>query len=204
MPPSSLLITVGSTLFPALTDPLLSPSFLSSLSGLGVGRVVVQYGGAELPAEFLNALQAQPPSPSPSPSPCHNEEQRQGVDAQGKGKGKIGDVQVEVMRYTDDFEGLVDSVEAVISHAGSGSILTTLRSRPPKPLLIVPNTGLMDNHQVELAEALGRDGFCAVAAVSELQEQIPLFLQRTDALKTFPERNTHAFSNVVDEVMGFV
>ncbi|ODN88424.1 hypothetical protein L198_06695 [Cryptococcus wingfieldii CBS 7118] len=200
MPPSSLLITVGSTLFPALTDPLLSPSFLSSLSGLGVGRIVVQYGGAELPAEFLHALQPQSRSPSPSP----DEEQWRGVDAQGKGKGKIGDVQVEVMRYTDDFEGLVGSVEAVISHAGSGSILTTLRSRPPKPLMIVPNTGLMDNHQVELAEALGRDGFCAVAAVSELQEQIPLFLQKTDALKTFPERDTHAFSNVVDEVMGFV
>ena len=85
------------------------------------------------------------------------------------------------MRFTDDFEGLVRSVDAVISHAGmcltrkmvstrwtdwgpgSGSILTILRT--PKPLLVVPNTSLMDNHQAELADALGKDGYLAVSTV---------------------------------------
>ncbi|WVQ76546.1 hypothetical protein IAR50_006216 [Cryptococcus sp. DSM 104548] len=193
MSPISILVTVGSTLFPSLTNPLLSPTFLTSLSALGVKRIVIQYGAAELPSDFVHALQQ-----------SQDSSQGRALDAQGSAIGKIDSVEVEVMRYTDDFEGLVNSVEAVISHAGSGSILTTLRSRPSKPLMIVPNEGLMDNHQAELAEALGRDGFCMVASVSELQEQIPLFLQKTDAFKTFPEKNGEPFSKVVDEVMGFV
>jgi beta-1,4-N-acetylglucosaminyltransferase len=46
---------------------------------------------------------------------------------------------------------------------GAGSILTVLRSDPPKPLLVIPNTELMDNHQAELADALGREGYLLVS-----------------------------------------
>ncbi len=46
---------------------------------------------------------------------------------------------------------------------GSGSILTVLRA--PRPLLVVPNTSLMDNHQAELADALGREGYLNVSTV---------------------------------------
>lgn len=41
--------------------------------------------------------------------------------------------------------------------SGSGSILTALRMS--KPLLVVPNETLMDNHQVELADALEKEGY---------------------------------------------
>ena len=44
----TLLVTVGSTLFPALTNHILSPTILSLLPQLGVGRLVVQYGRADL------------------------------------------------------------------------------------------------------------------------------------------------------------
>lgn len=40
--------------------------------------------------------------------------------------------------------------------SGSGSILTVLRT--PRPLLVVPNSELMDNHQAQLADALGGGG----------------------------------------------
>jgi beta-1,4-N-acetylglucosaminyltransferase len=46
---------------------------------------------------------------------------------------------------------------------GSGSILAALRM--PRPLLVVPNAELMDDHQQELAEALQGGGYLSVSSV---------------------------------------
>jgi beta-1,4-N-acetylglucosaminyltransferase len=46
---------------------------------------------------------------------------------------------------------------------GSGSILQILRAG--KRLLVVPNTGLMDNHQAEVADALSEQGYVMVSSV---------------------------------------
>lgn len=46
---------------------------------------------------------------------------------------------------------------------GSGSILTALRAG--KPLLVVPNTDLMDNHQAQLADELARGNYLATATI---------------------------------------
>lgn len=51
--------------------------------------------------------------------------------------------------------------------AGAGSIFEALRAR--KPLLVVVNAGLMDNHQQELAEALAARGHLAHCAPAGLQ-----------------------------------
>lgn len=91
----TLLVTVGSTLFPSLTDAILSPSILALLPTLGVARLVVQYGRAAIPPEL-----------------------GVGVDSQGSGAGVVGELEVELMRYTDDFDGLIKAADAIISHAG--------------------------------------------------------------------------------------
>ena len=52
-------------------------------------------------------------------------------------------------------ESRVDGL--VISHAGSGSILDALRYGVP--CIVVPNTELLHNHQLELAEELSRLGY---------------------------------------------
>lgn len=46
---------------------------------------------------------------------------------------------------------------AVDRHKGSGSILDALRINVP--LIVVPNPHLLDNHQVELAEELAKQGY---------------------------------------------
>ena len=171
MSPQTLLVTVGSTLFVSLTETILSPSILSILPGLGIRKIVVQYGAADLLAlTQIEDLE---------------------VDAHGRGQfvwrdyNGLGEVAVQVLKYTDDFTGLVASADAIISHAGvyipcslsrhssassssnpagSGSILTSLRSGP-KPLLVVPNTSLMDNHQAELAVELEKQGYLTVSTV---------------------------------------
>lgn len=46
---------------------------------------------------------------------------------------------------------------ALLIHSGSGSILEALRYQIP--LVVVPNTGLLDNHQEELADAMERNNY---------------------------------------------
>jgi beta-1,4-N-acetylglucosaminyltransferase len=99
----TLLVTVGSTLFGALTDLILSTNILFRLPSLGVSKLVVQYGSADLPTHTSKNLE---------------------VDAAGAGSficttyNGDGEVAVQVMRYTKDFAGLVGSADAIISHAG--------------------------------------------------------------------------------------
>ncbi|APA12214.1 hypothetical protein SS1G_10797 [Sclerotinia sclerotiorum 1980 UF-70] len=60
------------------------------------------------------------------------------------------------------FYGTGESLEGVvISHAGSGTILDALRIGVP--LIVVPNTSLLDNHQAELADELERQGYVTKA-----------------------------------------
>ena len=97
----TLLVTVGSTLFPALTAAILSPLTLDHLSSLGVTRLIVQYGREDLSASL---------SYSDLPPVL--------FDAKGGARMAWKGMEVELMRFTDDFEGLVRAIGAVISHAG--------------------------------------------------------------------------------------
>ncbi|CAD6576925.1 MAG: N-acetylglucosaminyldiphosphodolichol N-acetylglucosaminyltransferase catalytic subunit alg13 [Tremellales sp. Tagirdzhanova-0007] len=165
--PSTLLVTVGSTLFPPLTDLVLSSPFLDHLSTQAVSRLIVH------------------------------------LDYKGAVTFSWKEMSVEIMRFTDDFEGLVKQVDGVISHAGSGSILTVLRRAIP--LLVVPNTSLMDNHQAELASALEAQGFLTVSTVEDLQAKLAGWLRspaRQDA-PPFPPLESGRFRAILDETAGF-
>jgi UDP-N-acetylglucosamine:LPS N-acetylglucosamine transferase len=93
----SLLVTVGSTLFPKLTDAILSASVLEILAGR-ISTLTVQLGSALPPSDLRTTL-----------------------DDFDSSKGLYQGVRVEIMDYTTDFEGLVKSSDMVISHAGTNS-----------------------------------------------------------------------------------
>ncbi|CAM8922897.1 unnamed protein product [Rhodiola kirilowii] len=75
--------------------------------------------------------------------------------------GEDGSLAVEYFTFSSSIADHIKSADLVISHAGSGSIFETLRLR--KPLIVVVNEDLMDNHQSELAEELAerKHLFCA-------------------------------------------
>jgi beta-1,4-N-acetylglucosaminyltransferase len=91
---ASLLVTVGSTLFPKLTDAILSAPILEILAGR-ISTLTVQLGSAPPPSDLRTTL-----------------------DKFDGSKGSYRGMRVEVMDYTTDFEGLVKSSDMVISHAG--------------------------------------------------------------------------------------
>ena len=64
----------------------------------------------------------------------------------------------------------MDTASLVISHAGSGSIFEALRAK--KPLVVVVNDLLMDNHQKELANELSARKYCVATTPENLLETI--------------------------------
>ncbi|OIW10229.1 hypothetical protein TanjilG_27980 [Lupinus angustifolius] len=69
-----------------------------------------------------------------------------------KCEGDDGSLGVDYFTFSSTIAENIRSASLVISHAGSGSIFETLKVG--KPLIVVVNEDLMDNHQIELAEEL--------------------------------------------------
>ncbi|XP_009980599.1 PREDICTED: UDP-N-acetylglucosamine transferase subunit ALG13 homolog [Tauraco erythrolophus] len=86
-----------------------------------------------------------------------------------------------------------------VSPAGAGSCLETLEEG--KPLIVVINEKLMNNHQLELAKQLHREGHVFCCNCSTLVET----LQSMDlsTLKPFPPGQPEKFALFLDKVFGF-
>lgn len=143
-------VTVGSTKFDALIHQILSQPVLEALASKGYKTLVVQCGNSQLP----------------------NEDETE-YTSHG--------VSINLWRFKTSLQEEYEKADLVISHAGqlhcacccnwgliciagSGTILNVLRMR--KPLIVVPNTTLLDDHQQELAEALSVLGHLVAADIS--------------------------------------
>ena len=69
-----------------------------------------------------------------------------------------------------------------------------------KPLLVVPNPLLMDNHQAELGEHLARQGVLACAAPSQLAEVLAAWDPST--LRPFQSGDAAGIVACIDNFMG--
>ena len=75
-------------------------------------------------------------------------------------------LEVELYDYKPSLAGDIAGAAIVVSHAGAGTCLECLEAG--KPLLVVVNEVLADNHQLELASKLKEDGCVATVATAEL------------------------------------
>uniref|UniRef100_A0A8C4U080 UDP-N-acetylglucosamine transferase subunit ALG13 n=1 Tax=Falco tinnunculus TaxID=100819 RepID=A0A8C4U080_FALTI len=106
---------------------------------------------------------------------------------------------VEAFRYKESLAEDLGRADLVVSHAGAGSCLEALGKE--KPLVVVINEKLMNNHQLELAKQLHRDGHVFCCNCSTLVET----LQSMDlsTLKPFPPGQPEKFALFLDKVVGF-
>uniref|UniRef100_A0A4W5NFH0 UDP-N-acetylglucosamine transferase subunit ALG13 n=1 Tax=Hucho hucho TaxID=62062 RepID=A0A4W5NFH0_9TELE len=77
---------------------------------------------------------------------------------------------LEAFKFKDSTAENVKCADLVISHAGAGSCLESLGAG--KPLLVVIDDKLMDNHQLELAKQLHQDSHLLYFTASNLTETL--------------------------------
>lgn len=186
-------VTIGATAaFDRLLKAVLTSQFFQALQALGYTNLRLQYGtnGQKILEESCaidDLGVARPYGIEVS-----------GFDFNTRGLG-------QEMWVTKAAEGRAEGV--VISHAGSGSVLDALRIRVP--LIVVPNSALLHNHQVELAEELSKQGFLVHGHLDNLPKALRESEVHRKKLQAWPPNNRQAdpsgrgLAGVMDEEMGF-
>ena len=93
---------------------------------------------------------------------------------------------------------------------GSGSVLEALHLG--KVLVVVPNTSLMDNHQVEVANALSDEGYLlqstpkygVLAVFTDVRNLSEVLgrLKDEPELRPFPASGNKGFARILDKELG--
>lgn len=113
--------------------------------------------------------------------------------------GSDGTITLKTYELKSSIAKDIEQADLVISHAGAGSCIEVLRAE--KPMLTVINDKLADNHQVELAEQLCKEGylfFCTPKRLAEALKQLD-----PTKLKKYEEGHVKDFVQYLDKFMGF-
>lgn len=109
------------------------------------------------------------------------------------------DMKMDYFRYKDSLEEDILHADLVVSHAGAGTCMEVLAAR--KPLIVVINEDLMDNHQLELAQQLYNDGHVLYCRCCDLP--VTLLEMDLSCLRPFPSAQPRKFAEFLDKCMGF-
>ncbi len=226
-----MFVTVGTTSFDAFVSAACSPSFASALHAKGYRRVVLQVGRGSFT----------PPTPTTAPEEEVRDTRATkkaakagagaGSGAGGSTQGAAGDaagpwsfsipvssssspppapIPVTAYRFKPNIAEDIAGAALVVSHAGAGSIFESLRAS--KPLLVVVNTSLADNHQTEIAAALSAPAsssssssstsgphlaYCEPHTLVEAVEKLDV-----RKLRPLPVKDASRFTGLVDRLMG--
>ncbi len=188
-------VTIGATAsFSVLIEAVLEPSFCSALEAQKYTHLLVQYGkdGQDLFNDCLRKIYS-----AEKPTAL----QINGFDIDPTG------LQLHCLRAKG--HNIANSTPGVvISHAGSGSILDAMRIGVS--LIVVPNTTLLDNHQVELAEALAEQEYVIHGRLEDLSGALRASEQLRERAKKWPpvnsgtHRRARGLAGVLDEEMGYL
>lgn len=186
-------VTIGATAsFTSLIKTVLSENFLDGLQSKNYTHLLVQYGqdGKELFDDCLSKLSSK-----------SSTVQISGFDLDPSG----------LKKYMLQAKGPQTATSAategvVVSHAGSGTILDALRLSVP--LIVVPNEELLDNHQVELAEALAEQEYVVHGKLGNLASALEDAEGLRRKMREWPppnggvHRQAKGLKGVIDEEMG--
>lgn len=112
-------------------------------------------------------------------------------------------IDIECYDFKANILSDINASDLVISHAGAGSCIEVLTSK--KPLVVVVNENLMDNHQTELAQQLFIDGYLLYCSTQSMAKTLTDLTTKISQLKPYEpgHRNMMKFVNHLNTVMGF-
>ncbi|CAH8329400.1 unnamed protein product [Eruca vesicaria subsp. sativa] len=117
-----------------------------------------------------------------------------------KCEGGDGSLSVDYFTFSSSIADYIRSASLVISHAGSGSIFETLKLG--KPLIVVVNEDLMDNHQCELAQELEERKHLYCARRPLTLHQV-LNKMELESLVRFTPGDGTPVAQIIDRFLGF-
>ena len=105
---------------------------------------------------------------------------------------------VDSFHFKPSLEKYILEADLVIGHAGAGTCLEVLNAW--KPLIVVINEDLMNNHQHELAEKLAQAGYLRFCKLDTLKKLIELF----DPASVVPYQpgDPKVFANYLDKTLS--
>ncbi|CAN0892181.1 UDP-N-acetylglucosamine transferase subunit ALG13 homolog [Linum grandiflorum] len=116
-----------------------------------------------------------------------------------KGDDEDGSLSVDYFTFSSSIADHLRAASLVISHAGSGSIFETLRLG--KPLIVVVNEDLMDNHQCELAEELAERNHLYFTRPHTLHKTITDMT--LESLLPYPAGDAKPVIHLINRFLGF-
>lgn len=172
----SILITTGATItFKSLIQIILSPQFLNNLIRLKINKLIIQYGH-----EIKNSINLSEPFFNETINKydlinlfnLEIEETPIGDDDDDEGIRlfKNSDIEILAFSYSSNINKYIENVDLIISHAGTGSIIDCLHLN--KPLIVIVNDKLMDNHQLEIAQQFTKLNYCIYYSIKELEQYV--------------------------------
>lgn len=104
--------------------------------------------------------------------------------------------EIEMFDYQNSIDTYIENADLVIGHAGAGTTLEVLRKG--KPLLIVINDHLMDNHQEELALELTESKYALCSNTRNFRS----ILRSLDIseLRPFPKADPTKFRDFITRI----
>lgn len=195
-----LFVTCGATVpFPKLIQSVVSPEFLGTITTkYGFTKVIIQYGKGYT-EEFNRLLEGRYVSVSKQPN-------KYGCSQylEYRLDGEMPPLEIVGLEYSTQIQDIIGQASLVISHAGTGSILDTLRQRHSTPLIVVVNDDLMDNHQEQIAHRFTQMGYVLSchAETPELINAVSSVEKKAAALKPFPQSHNSEFAQLLIQTAG--
>ncbi|KAI1826107.1 hypothetical protein F4861DRAFT_537463 [Xylaria intraflava] len=154
-PSRTAFVTIGATAgFRGLLEEIVSDEFLTALKLLSFTDLIVQCGPD---LEYFGTIKP--------------EDARKSYGVNITAFSYAPDLDKFFMQASrSEDENGKRACGVIISHAGSGSIIGALEF--DSKLVVVPNPGLMDNHQLEIAEEMAAQGFLVHATLGSVADAV--------------------------------
>lgn len=202
----SIFFTTGATVtFEPLVEHVTRPDFLSALHHLGFSNIVIQYGnhidkGKNLSKQFFSKCLSDNQTVEKLNLDLTNETNDKSVTTFSNGS-----LSILAFAFSAEVSRFISKADIVVSHAGTGSIMDSLRLG--KPLVVVTNEKLMDNHQEEVAAQFEQEGHLYKVLTADLEkrkleELLEKFQKKELEFRVLPDPPTGIVESIIAEEAG--